>query len=141
MPAIVHTDGRWSKKWITIHIRDQGTRVYAHVATFHLMRTNCALHTQPRWGVVPGSNYPPPTVHYSEQILYAAILQRASHHVRYSELGGCPLFVCFYFIISMKTAVGACNSVRYLVDVRYWECPLIEIRLYYLFGNIIQSNF
>ena len=30
----------------------------------------------------------------------------------------------------METAVGACNSVRYLVDVRYWECPLIESRLY-----------
>ena len=26
----------------------------------------------------------------------------------------------------METAVGACNGVRYSVDVRYWECPLIE---------------
>ena len=29
-------------------------------------------------------------------------------------------------IICMETAVGACNSVHYSVDVRYWECPLIE---------------
>ena len=32
----------------------------------------------------------------------------------------------------METAVGACNSVRYSVDVRYWECPLIESPLYCL---------
>ena len=24
----------------------------------------------------------------------------------------------------METAVGACNGVRYSVDIRYWECPL-----------------
>ena len=30
----------------------------------------------------------------------------------------------------METAVGACNGVRYSVDVRYWECPLIESPLY-----------
>ena len=68
----------------------------------------------------------PPTVRYSEQILYAAILRRASHCVRYPELGGCPLFGCFICIVCMENAVGACNSVRYSVDVRYWECPLIE---------------
>ena len=26
----------------------------------------------------------------------------------------------------METAVGACNYVHYLVDIRYSECPLIE---------------
>ena len=72
----------------------------------------------------------PPTVRYSEQILYAAILRRASHCVRYPELGGCPLFGCFICIVCMETAVGACNSVRYSVDVHYWECPLIESPLY-----------
>ena len=87
------------------------------------MRTNCAPHTQPGRGVVIIA---PPTVRYSEQILYAAILRRASHCVRYPELGGCPLFGCFYCIICMETAVGAYNSVRYSVDIRYWECPLIE---------------
>ena len=52
-----------------IHIRDQGTRV--HTYTFHLMRTNCVPYMQPERGVVITA---PPTVHYSEQILYAAIL-------------------------------------------------------------------
>ena len=33
----------------------------------------------------------------------------------------------------METAVGACNGVRYSVDVRYWECPLIESPLYMCF--------
>ena len=87
------------------------------------MRTNCTPHTQPGRGVVIIA---PPTVRYSEQILYAAILRRASHCVRYPEFGGCPLFGCFYCIICMETAVGACNGVRYSVDVRYWECPLID---------------
>ena len=32
----------------------------------------------------------------------------------------------------METAVGTCNGVRYSVDVRYWECPLIESPLYNL---------
>ena len=73
--------------------RDQRTRI--RTCTFHLMRTNCAPHTRPRRGVV---NIAPPTVRYSEQILYAAILQRASHRVRYPELGGCLLFGCFYCI-------------------------------------------
>ena len=91
--------------------------------TFHLTRTNCSPHTQPGRGVVIIA---PPTVRYSEQFLYAAILRRASHCVRYPEFGGCPLFGCFYCIICMETAVGACNSIHYLVDVRYWECPLIE---------------
>ena len=72
----------------------------------------------------------PPTVRSSELFLYAAILRRASHCVRYPEFGGCPQFRCFYCIICMETAVGACNSVRYSVDVRYWECPLIESPLY-----------
>ena len=98
-----------------------------YTCTFHLTRTNCTPHTQPGRGVVIIA---PPTVRYSEQFLYAAILRRASHCVRYPEFGGCPLFGCFYCIICMETAVGACNSVRYSVDVRYWECPLIESPLY-----------
>ena len=98
-----------------------------NTCTFHLTRTNCTPHTQPGRGVVIIA---PPTVRYSEQFLYAAILRRASHCVRYPEFGGCPLFGCFYCIICMETAVGACNSVRYSVDVRYWECPLIESPLY-----------
>ena len=91
---------------------------HAYACTFHLMRTP---HKQPGRGVVIIA---PPTVRYSEQILYAAILRRASHCVRYPEFGGCPLFGCFCCIICMETAVGACNSVR------YWECPLIESPLY-----------
>ena len=27
-----------------------------------------------------------------------------------------------------------CSSVRYLVEVRYWECPLIESPLYTRYG-------
>ena len=100
---------------------------HAYTCTFHLMRTNCTPHTQPGRGVVIIA---PPTVRYSEQILYAAILRRASHCVRYPEFEGCPLFGCFYCIIGMETAVGVCNGVRYSVDVRYWECPLIESPLY-----------
>ena len=30
----------------------------------------------------------------------------------------------------MEISVGACGSVRYLVEVRYSECPLIESPLY-----------
>ena len=31
----------------------------------------------------------------------------------------------------MEISVGTYSSVRYLVEVRYWECPLIESPLYY----------
>ena len=37
----------------------------------------------------------------------------------------------------METAVGACNGVRYSVDVRYWECPLIESPLY-IYNDALQ---
>ena len=47
-----------------------------------LGRRACMQHGR---GVVITS---PPTVRYSEQILYAAILRRASHCVRYPELRG-----------------------------------------------------
>ena len=30
----------------------------------------------------------------------------------------------------MEISVGTHSSVRYLVEVRYWECPLIESPLY-----------
>ena len=50
---------------------------------------------------------------------------RNSEVVRYSG-------VSIVLAICMETAVGACNSVRYSVDVRYWECPLIESPLYYV---------
>ena len=40
----------------------------------------------------------------------------------------------------METAVGACNGVRYSVDVRYWECPLIESPLYTSCLNIQISK-
>ena len=99
------------------------------------MRTNCTPHTQPGRGMVIIA---PPTVRYSEQILYAALLRRASHCVRYPEFGGCLLFGCFYCIICMETAVGACNSVHYSVDVRYWDCPLIESPLY-IHKNVYRS--
>ena len=33
--------------------------------------------------------------------------------------------------IIMEISVGTYSSVRYLVEVRYWECPLIESPLYY----------
>ena len=32
----------------------------------------------------------------------------------------------------MEISVGTYSSVRYLVEVRYWECPLIESSLYLL---------
>ena len=32
----------------------------------------------------------------------------------------------------MEISVGTYSSVRYLVEVRYWECPLIESPLYLL---------
>ena len=63
-------------------------------------------------------------------LLHVSLLLRAELHVRYSEFGGCPLFGCCYRNIYMETAVGACTIVRYSVDVRYWECPLIETPLY-----------
>ena len=31
----------------------------------------------------------------------------------------------------MEISVGTYSSVRYLVEVRYWECPLIESPLYF----------
>ena len=89
------------------------------------MRTNCIPHTQPERGVVIIA---PPTVRYSEQILYAAILATVSV-IRNSEVvhySGVSIVLYVY----METAVGACNSVRYSVDVRYWECLLIESPLY-----------
>ena len=84
------------------------------------MCTKCAPHTRPRRSVVITA---PPTVRYSELILYAAKLRRASHRV---PLSGTRRLSAIRVLICIETAVGACNSVRYLVDVRYWECPLIE---------------
>ena len=90
------------------------------------MRTNCTPHTQPGRGVVIIA---PPTVRCSEQILYAAIYNTACKPL-------CPLSgirrlsAIRVFLLCMETAVGACNGVRYSVDVRYWECPLIESPLY-----------
>ena len=50
-------------------------------------------------------------------------------------------YLCFYCILSMETAVGACNSVCYLVDVCYRECPLIESPLYRISSkNSAQIN-
>ena len=40
----------------------------------------------------------------------------------------------------METAVGACNSVRYSVDVRYWECPLIESPLYIELNTTVKCG-
>ena len=54
----------------------------------------------------------------------------ASYRVRYPELRGCPLFGCCYCTIYMETSVGTYGSVRYSVDVRYRECPLMESPLY-----------
>ena len=101
------------------------------------MCTNCAPHKQPGRGVVITT---PPTFHYSDQILYAAILWRASHRVHYPELADCLLFECCYCIVCMETAVGACNSVRYVVDVCYWECPLIESPLYIILYSCVLTN-
>ena len=52
----------------------------------------------------------------------ASVIQN-SEVVRYSGAA----IVLYY----LETSVGAYSSVRYLVDVRYWECPLIESSLYY----------
>ena len=41
---------------------------------------------------------------------------------------GC--FLLYHNIVYMETAVSVCNSVHYLVDVCYWECPSIESPLY-----------
>ena len=50
--------------------------------------------------------------------------------VRSPEFGGCPLFESSKCIESMGIAVGASIVVHYMVDVRYWECPLTEVPLY-----------
>ena len=65
-----------------------------------------------------------------ERFLHSTVLLRASCCVRYPEFGGCPLFRCCYCIKHMEISVGTYSSVRYLVEVRYWECPLIESPLY-----------
>ena len=62
--------------------------------------------------------------------------------VRYPEFGGCPLFGSSKCIASMGIAVGTSSVVRYMVDVRYWECPLKEVPLYtqyniYDFGLVL----
>ena len=36
----------------------------------------------------------------------------------------------FIVLYIMETSIGAYTSVRYSVDVCYWECPLIETPLY-----------
>ena len=73
----------------------------------------------------------PPTICYSDHFLYASIILRASPRVRYPEFGGCPLFGCCNCIIiygDISWYIEQC--VHYSVDVCYWECPLIESRLY-----------
>ena len=62
--------------------------------------------------------------------MYITVLLRANCCVRYPEFGGCPLFRCCYCIEHMEISVGTYSSVRYWVEVRYWECPLIESPLY-----------
>ena len=52
----------------------------------------------------------------------SASVIRTSEVVRYSGAA-----IVLYI---METSVGAYTSVRYSVDVRYWECPLIETPLY-----------
>ena len=54
----------------------------------------------------------------------------ASCCVRYPEFGGCPLFGCCQCTVYMEISVGTYGSVRYSVEVRYSECPLIETPLY-----------
>ena len=63
------------------------------------------------------------------------VLPRASCCVRYPEFGGYPLFRCCYCIKHMEISVGTYSSVHYLVEVRYWEYPLIESPLYLLIVN------
>ena len=48
------------------------------------------------------------------------------------EFGGCPLFGSSKCIESMGIVVGASTVVHYTVDVRCWECPLMEVPLYYI---------
>ena len=57
--------------------------------------------------------------------------------VRCSEFGGCPLFGSSKCIESTGIAVGASTAVRYTVDIRYWECLLMDVPLYYIIYNII----
>ena len=62
-------------------------------------------------------------LYYGVQATVSVI--RNSEVVRYSGVS-----IVLYQFICMETAVGACNSVHYSVDVRYWECPLVESPLY-----------
>ena len=63
-----------------------------------------------------------------------------SCHVRYPELGDCPLFRCvllhYTHVYIMETSDGTYGSVRYSVDVCYWECPLMESPLYLHSDNL-----
>ena len=38
----------------------------------------------------------------------------------------------------MEISVGTHSSVRYLVEVHYWECPLIESPLYMHVSNYVR---
>ena len=85
-----------------------------------------SLHARRSWAGLAT----PTAVRWSERFLHSTVLLRASCCVRYPEFGGCPLFRCCYCIKHMEISVGTYSSVRYLVEVRYWECPLIESPLY-----------
>ena len=59
---------------------------------------------------------------------------RNSEVVRYS--GAAIVF------IHIETSIGAYSSVHYSVDVRYWECPLIESLLYdviYIYVQVMYA--
>ena len=53
--------------------------------------------------------------------------------VCYSEFGGCPLLGSIKCTASMGIAVVTSTVVRYSEEVRYWEGPLSEVPLYYVF--------
>ena len=40
------------------------------------------------------------------------------------------MLLLLYIIMIMETSTGTYGSVRYSIDVRYWECPLMESSLY-----------
>ena len=62
----------------------------------------------------------------------SASVIRNSEVVRYSGAA-----IVLYI---METSVGAYTSVRYSVDVRYWECPLIETPLYSVSIHVQTNN-
>ena len=84
-----------------------------------------ALHVPAKFQAPPTSTQPICLLFGGVFLLESIIWCKRIVHC--PEFGGCPLFGSSKCIESMGIAVGASTVVRYIVDVRYSECPLMGL--------------